>query len=177
MAARRVAPQINENSDIIQPTAPKCPVDTIGDFRGLSNPFGEVNPTSAEAHLPRFRSVALTILRTLNVGTEQAWSDAILLLAVHLSPAECLAIARAAKAASETSVTSPVDRVRVILSEMDEVSLRGTGLVPPLGEARRWAMTATREELKAYALAAFENLNAADQTAFLRHVQPMEATA
>jgi hypothetical protein len=130
---------------------------------------------SIDEHLFRFRSAAQHILRTLSIGTEQAWSDAILILASRLSRNECLALARVAKSASETSVTCPVDRVRVILSEEDEVSLRGLRLMPPLAEARGWAATARREELKSYALAAFENLNAADQTAFLRHVQPMEA--
>jgi hypothetical protein len=37
--------------------------------------------------------------------------------------------------------------------------------------ARFWAEWASRDELKAYCLVSFERLSAADQSAFLRHVQ------
>ncbi|MGY9046002.1 hypothetical protein P775_17490 [Puniceibacterium antarcticum] len=44
----------------------------------------------------------------------------------------------------------------------------------PMTDARWWASCASRSELKAYALAAYEAMSAKDQTAFFRHIGEVE---
>ncbi len=47
----------------------------------------------------------------------------------------------------------------------------------PMDDARFWASLASRLELKAYALAAFEVMSERDQTAFLDHVADRQVAA
>ena len=56
----------------------------------------------------------------------------------------------------------------------------GDPLPPFLGgmdDARFWASLATQQELKAYALAAYEAMGARDQAAFFRHISTIEVAA
>ncbi len=46
-----------------------------------------------------------------------------------------------------------------------------------MSDARFWASLATSQELKAYALAAFEAMGAKDQAAFFRHISTVEVAA
>ncbi|RYH02755.1 hypothetical protein EU805_09120 [Salipiger sp. IMCC34102] len=61
-------------------------------------------------------------------------------------------------------------------------ALKGAGYpLPPevdaMEDARWWAARASRQELKAFALASFRAMPARDQTAFLSFVQEREAAA
>lgn len=47
----------------------------------------------------------------------------------------------------------------------------------PMDDARWWASVASRAELKAYALSAFEALPQSDQRAFIRHITEVEIAA
>ncbi len=49
--------------------------------------------------------------------------------------------------------------------------------ISDMNEARTWASFASTSEKKAYALAAYEALNASDQAAFFQHITKSEAAA
>ena len=66
----------------------------------------------------------------------------------------------------------PSDACEIMAAALTDLSA-GMPIAPlynPMNEARSWAEMATRDELKAYALACFKRLSDADQAAFLRHV-------
>ncbi|MFN7269635.1 MAG: hypothetical protein ACK5UA_11715 [Cereibacter sp.] len=66
----------------------------------------------------------------------------------------------------------PEDAVVLMEAALDDLRAGLPGGLPGaiMAEARFWAEVATRTERKAYALAAYSRLSAADQSAFLAHV-------
>ena len=69
-------------------------------------------------------------------------------------------------------VCDPGDRVP-LMERFIDVMRAGqptTGFGPIMVEAREWAEWATRAELKAYALAAYEAMHSRDRAAFLGHL-------
>ena len=66
----------------------------------------------------------------------------------------------------------PEDAVVLMEAALDDLRAGLPGGLPRaiMAEARFWAEAATRTERKAYALASFNHLSAADQRAFLAHV-------
>ncbi|WP_157982283.1 hypothetical protein [Oceanicella sp. SM1341] len=100
----------------------------------------------------------------------EGWKGLSFILAARLGTEERAAIAWAALG------MLPADRVESVVS----AALGGAGmplpaLQAPMDEARWWAEWASRPELKAWCLASFEALPAADQLAFLAYVQRREA--
>ena len=92
----------------------------------------------------------------------ELWAATGLVWAVRLTPNE-----RAALAFAALNSLEPDDAERTAAAAIGSA---GAPLPPFLGgmdEARFWASYATRAELKAYTLAAFEAMQAKDQAAFL----------
>jgi hypothetical protein len=120
----------------------------------------------------RHKRAAGMVLAALTLGDDspEVWHDAAFVLRVKLTPVERIGLAFAALRALD-----PDPRERVFeAAHWGEVTGAGAPL-PPLfdvmEDARWWASNASRRERKAYCLAAFEAMPAADQSAFLVHVQ------
>ncbi len=108
----------------------------------------------------------------LTLGTADAWSDFSTVAMARLSEVE--------RAALAFSTLNSLDAEQAELTASAAISSAGAPLPTFLGgmdEARAWAEWANRAELKAYALAAFEAMTAADQARFFRHVKEVEIAA
>jgi len=126
------------------------PVENIGEFPRLSNPdLANENPgalagaTGADDIEQAFK-------------TQEYRSRAIAATALGHAIANC----------------HPEDACALMEAALDD--LRAGMPIAPFGgimdQARFWADMATRNERKAYTLACFDRLSAADQSAFLAHV-------
>ena len=108
----------------------------------------------------------------LTLDTAEAWSGFRIIAAARLSETE-----RAALAFSALNSLDPDH------AEMTAVASFGSAGMPPppflggMDEARFWSSYASRSELKAYALAAYEAMSPADQMAFRRHISEVEIAA
>jgi len=105
----------------------------------------------------------------LTLGTANAWAGFSTVAAARLSDTE-----RAALGFASLQSLSPD------FAEMTAAAALGAAgdpLPPFLGglrDAEGWAQLATRAELKAYALAAYEAMPAPDQAAFFRHISEVD---
>jgi len=98
----------------------------------------------------------------LTLETPDAWNGFSLVASLRLTPNERAALALAALNSLEPDEAE--------MTAAAAIGSAGAPLPPFLGgmdEARFWASYATRAELKAYTLAAFEAMQAKDQAAFL----------
>lgn len=69
-------------------------------------------------------------------------------------------------------MTMGIEGVRAVLTGRQDVRpLEG------MKAARDWAESASRNDLKAYALAAFEAMTAEDRAAFVQHISKVEKAA
>lgn len=109
---------------------------------------------------------------SLAEGTPKGWADFSDLARARLTIEERGSLAFAAlKALSTTS------------AEMTAAAVLGSAGMPlpaflgGMTDARDWANFAARDELKAYCLAAFEAMTAADQSAFFSHLSNIEVAA
>ncbi|WP_224815669.1 hypothetical protein [Hasllibacter sp. MH4015] len=106
---------------------------------------------------------------SLMVGSFDAWAAFSIVAAARLSEAERLSLAFSAlrslnpdqaQAAAAAAIGSAGGPLPAFLGEMDE--------------ARQWAVRASRDERKAFALASFEAMSRKDQAAFFQHISEME---
>ena len=108
----------------------------------------------------------------LTLGTADAWSGFSFVAVARLTETERAALA-----------FSTLNSLKLDHAEMTAAASIGPAdipLPPFLGgmeEARLWASYASRSELKAYTLASFDAMSAADQAAFLRHIREKEVAA
>ncbi|WP_124254500.1 hypothetical protein [Cereibacter sphaeroides] len=121
---------------------------------------------------PKHKRMARMLGYCLVLDDVEAWTAFGVVACAKLAERERLSLAVAALA------TLPDDRI----IEAASFCLGPTGapLPPFLGgmdEARFWASCATRAELKAHALAAFEAMSPKDRLAFYRHICEVEIAA
>lgn len=154
MAARRVVAFSNDFRGRTCPTSQSIPVDIVGERLDRSN-----GNAVSENENPG----ALTGATGAELHSWLEWID-------HNMQRE----AAARRLMNAVLDCPPVDRVPLMEFFID--ALRGGAPLPAFGgimaEARDWVAWASRAERKAYALASFEAMDAQDQAAFLRHVQP-----
>lgn len=108
----------------------------------------------------------------LTLGNADAWSDFSFVAAVRLSETE--------RAGLACSALNSLGADHAEMAAAASIGSAGAPLPPFLGgmgDARFWASYASRSELKAYALAAFEAMSAGDQAGFLDHINKTEAAA
>ncbi len=108
----------------------------------------------------------------LTVGDFEAWTRFSIVAIAQLNRSERAALAYAALGAlpPETAVEAAATAL----------GARGEPLPPFLGgmtDARGWAARATKAELQAYALAAFDAMEPKDQAAFYHHISEIEVAA
>ena len=109
---------------------------------------------------------------SLMLGDPEAWAGFSLMARLRLSVFERAGLAVAAlKSLPEDHAMMTAAAVFGAAGEPLPAFLGG------MDDARSWAAMASLEELKAYALAAFEAMPQRDQAAFYRHIGTMEVAA
>lgn len=109
---------------------------------------------------------------TLTMGEPEAWGGFSTVCRARLTVCERAGMAVAALRSLPDDYA--LDTAAAAIGSM------GDPLPPFLGgmdDARWWASYATRQELKAYALACFEAMTSQDQAAFFRHISNIEVAA
>jgi hypothetical protein len=146
------APPVTEINTLDWPTLQHPTFEKIGDFRGLSNP-----DSTPENENPGALAGA-----TGAMSNEQVFKSKDYLKRAEAATTLCLAIA---------------DCDRQDACEIMEAALLDLGAGQPrpplfsvMDEAAEWADFAITAELKAYALACFNRMRPADQSAFLAYV-------
>ena len=109
---------------------------------------------------------------TLTLGTPEAWGGFSVVARARLTACERAGLAVAA--------LGSLSEQEAIAAAASLLGAAGDPLPPFLGgmeDARTWANWATVNELKAYALAAFEAMPPSDQAAFFQHISTLEVAA
>jgi len=97
--------------------------------------------------------------------TADAWASFGVYLASSCEPCDRAGLAWAALLSLDPQIAE-----KVALLVIHAASPPLPPLFAPMRDARYWAGGASRAELKAYALAAFERMTARDRAAFLQHI-------
>lgn len=170
VAARRGAAFSNADNDLGCPTGETPPIDKAGkkprsSNRNSSEIFGKyVKP--AHKRMSRMLGFALA------ESSPHGWRSFADVAAARLSLEERGSLAFAAlHSMSSTSAE---------MTAAAALTAAGAPLPAFLGDmtdARDWASLATRDELRAYCLAAFEAMDAQDQAAFYQHISKIEVAA
>lgn len=109
---------------------------------------------------------------TLHIGTPEAWQGFRRVAQVRMTEAERVMLA------FFMLESLPSDNAELAAAAV--IGCAGSPLPAFLGgmdDARTWAAWASRNELKSYALAAFEAMSAKDQAAFFQHIRAIEVAA
>ncbi|MBL4917750.1 hypothetical protein [Szabonella alba] len=109
---------------------------------------------------------------TLTIGTPEAWQGFRRVAQVRMTEAERAMLAFFMLNTLSRDLAEGIARFAL--------NAAGDPLPPFLGgmeDARSWAGWATRDELKAYALASFEAMTPQDQAAFFQHISTCEVAA
>ncbi|KKL88532.1 hypothetical protein LCGC14_1923740 [marine sediment metagenome] len=118
------------------------------------------------------KAVSRMIGYTLTLGDTDAFFALSDLLSLRLSDFERAGLAYAALMA-----LSPEHRELAVQAAYSGADTPCPTLLHPMAEARAWASIASRSELKAHALAAFERMPADEQAAFFQHIREIEVAA
>ncbi|WP_420023251.1 hypothetical protein ACN9JG_00105 [Cereibacter azotoformans] len=121
---------------------------------------------------PEHKRMSRMLGYCLTLDDAEGWTDFGIVACAKLTERERLSLAVAALA------TLPAETIIEAASFC--LGPAGVPLPPFLGgmdEARFWASCATRAELKAHALAAFEAMSPKDRLAFYRHISEVEIAA
>ncbi|MFN3823584.1 MAG: hypothetical protein ACK4RN_06355 [Pseudorhodobacter sp.] len=108
----------------------------------------------------------------LTLGSPEAWQGFRRVAQVRMTEAE--------RAMMAFFMLNTISRDHAESISGFALAAAGSPLPPFLGgmeDARTWANRATREELKAYALASFEAMTPQDQAAFFQHISTIEVAA
>ena len=108
----------------------------------------------------------------LTLGSFDAWSKFTTVAALRLTDTE-----RAALAYAALKSLSPDHAELTAATVLESEGMPLPAFLGGMDEARSWATCVSRNELKAYALAAFEEMTSSDQAAFFRHISEMEIAA
>ncbi|MGC9370310.1 MAG: hypothetical protein ACP5DX_12285 [Paracoccaceae bacterium] len=145
--------------------------------RTQGEPDNSANPRKSRGSFgqrirPEYKSMSRMLGYCLTLGTADAWSGFTFVAAARLSEAKRAALAFAS--------LNSLEPEHAEMTAAASIGLAGAPLPSFLGgmeDARLWASHASRSELKAYALAAYEAMSAADQAAFFRHISEVEVAA
>ena len=170
MAARRVVSVSRKNNGLTCPTDDLSQVENKAEFPVLSNrkfasSFGQIIN-------PNHKRMSRTLGYCLTLGSFDAWSKFTTVAALRLTDTE-----RAALAYAALKSLSPDHAELTAATVLESEGMPLPAFLGGMDEARSWATCASRNELKAYALAAFEEMTSSDQAAFFRHISEMEIAA
>jgi len=111
------------------------------------------------------KRMARVLCDALTRKSYEGWADASTIWGTRLEVAERAALAWAALRSLE-----PDDAELVAVEVLDGAGYPLPPSMTPMEDARWWTAMASRRELKAFAICAFEALCPSDQAAFLAHV-------
>jgi hypothetical protein len=167
VAARRVVAVSSEIKPVTCPTGQNTPFENKAEKPALSN-------TKKPSSLARFMKTehkrqSKMLGYCLTLGTARAWSGFSAVAATRMTEEERVALAFAALQSLPPQLAELAARA----------ALQAAGAPVPaflneMSTARTWANAATTAELKAYTLAGFEAMSAADQAAFFKHISEVE---
>jgi hypothetical protein len=109
---------------------------------------------------------------TLVLRDEAAWAGFTIVAIARLTAPERAALAYAALNSLRRD-----DAATVAAASIAPAGDPMPAFLGGMGDARHWASYASRSEIKANALAAYEAMGQADQAAFYRHISEMELAA
>lgn len=118
---------------------------------------------------PEHKRMSRMIGYCLTLGTLEAWAGFRFVASVRMSEAE-----RAMMAYFALTSLRPENAELTAATAFKSVGDPLPAFLGGLDDARTWAHFASRNELKAYALAAFEAMPARDQAAFYQHISTLE---
>ncbi|MDK3019633.1 hypothetical protein [Pseudodonghicola flavimaris] len=142
-------------------------------INGLPNGSGH-KPTARFGDLikPTHKRMSRVLGYSLTLGDAEGWAVFSKVAALRLSDEE-----RAALAYAVLNSLSPEQAALVAAASMRRASVPLPAFLGGMEDARYWAALASRCELKAYALAAYDAMSAKDQAAFFRHIGEVEIAA
>ncbi len=105
----------------------------------------------------------------LTLGDISAWKAFAQVASVRLNTTERVSLAYAT-----LNALTPQQAEQVASAALSASGAPLPAFLGGLHDARHWASLATKAELKAYALAAFEALSPREQTAFYRHISEVK---
>ncbi|TRD22085.1 hypothetical protein [Palleronia caenipelagi] len=126
-------------------------------------------PTFAKAMEPRHLKAVRMLGYCVALGDAAAWLGLSIVLAARLTARERAALAYAALTSMD-----PGQAEATAAAALDAAGMPRLAFCGGMADARHWADHATRDELKAYALAAFDAMNPRDQAAFYRRISEFE---
>ncbi|HMQ94812.1 MAG TPA: hypothetical protein PKA33_08585 [Amaricoccus sp.] len=122
------------------------------------------SPSFSKGMRPNHLRVSRMIGFTLTIGTPKAWAGFTIVAAARLAETE-----RAALAFAALSSLAPEHSIATAAAAIRPAGAPLPAFLGGMDDAREWAFFARRPELKAYATAAFEAMEAPDQADFFRH--------
>ena len=170
MAARRVVSVPSDNNGLVCPTGDVTPIENKAKKAALSNRKSGFN--LGKFIKPEHKRMSRVLGYCLALGEADSWADFSALAAVRLSDAERLSLAFAALCSLD-----PDTRETVAGASLGASGDPMPAFLGGMNDARDWARFASRNELKAYALAAFDAMSAQDQGAFFQHISEVEIAA
>lgn len=123
----------------------------------------------------RHKRASRTLGFALTLNDAKAWQGASFVFTKRLHQGELAGLAFASLRALEPANREPV----FCLAHWGKTQSTETPPHPslnPLSDARLWASNASREQVKAFALASFEAMSLRDRVAFLAHIAGDRAT-
>jgi hypothetical protein len=129
--------------------------------------------TNTLTHMnPAHQSVARSICYALTLETPDAWQGLPVILRARLDERE-----RGMMAYMSLRSMDADNAAKVAEAVLGNAGSPLPTLISSMDDARFWASLAARQELKAFALAAFEMMGQRDQIAFLDHVTERQVAA
>lgn len=163
MAARRDGYFSNNINAVDRPTAANADIDSKRKFPSASNrkSDGILSKNIKPGHKRLSRMLGVTLL----LDTVEAWAGFRFVTMVRMSEGQ-----RAMLAYFALTSLAPENAERTAAEALGAVGNPLPAFLNGMDEARFWARCATRNELRAYADAAFEAMTPGDQAAFARRV-------
>jgi len=171
VAARRVVTVSRDNKSIGCPTGTNTPTENKAENSVLSN--GKKRSSLAQIIKPEHKRMSRVIGYALTVGGADAWQGVGTVAAARMTIEERTAWAWAAL----RSLDTPAQAEQVAEAVLSFAGYPMPTFLNPMRDARHWASYASEAELKAYAIAAHDAMNARDQMAFRNHISEVEIAA
>lgn len=169
VAARRVGDFSKDISGLSRPTAKISPIENNGKSLPLSNPKGSIlSQYMQDRHKRASRMLGLTLAQ----ADPRAWGPFSTVCRARLTLCERAGLAVAALRSMPDDCA-----LETAAAALGAIGSPAPAFLGGMDDARTWASWASPEELKAYALAAFEAMPKKEQNAFFRHISTIEVAA
>lgn len=170
MAVPRVLSVVNDNNGLTCPTGEFPPIESKVEIPTLSN---RKNGSHLSQHMKHeHKRMSRMLGYCLTADDSKTWAGFSVVAFARLSSAERVSLAFSALNSLSTQTAVSVSAA-VIGQAGDPLP----SFLGGMSDAKDWAAIAGIQELKAYALAAFEALPLEDQMSFRRHISEVEIAA